>query len=198
MSKVHIECYQGAAIQAHLDELARLRLQVFAEWPYLYEGSLVEEQRYLLHFSRADQAVLVLARKDDGQVVGCSTAMAMSAADPAFRRPFLEDGWNLDELMYFGESVLLPDWRGQGLGHAFFDQREAKARHFGKAWACFCAVERPSDHPLRPPGARDLGPFWTGRGYQRRPELQTQFPWTDRGEVQECLKPMVFWTRRLD
>ncbi|MEE4330851.1 MAG: GNAT family N-acetyltransferase [Wenzhouxiangella sp.] len=197
MQKVAVECYRSTGMRPFLDDLAALRMRVFHDWPYLYEGSIEEERRYLNHFAESDQSVLVLARAEDGRIVGCSTAMALSEAETAFRQPFIEAGWNLDEMMYFGESVLLPQWRGRGLGHAFFDQREAMARALGKTGACFCAVQRPADHPLRPAQARDLAPFWSKRGYRRRPELTTRFPWTDRGETSETLKPMVFWTRAL-
>ncbi len=197
MGEVSVECYRGRDILAFLDDLAALRLQVFHDWPYLYDGSAQEERRYLTHFAESRQSVLVVARADGGAIVGCSTAMALSEAEAAFQQPFIDHDWDLASLMYFGESVLRPEWRGQGLGHAFFDQREARARELGKTWACFCAVEREADHPLRPAQARDLAPFWKKRGYLQRPELATRFPWTDRGESAETLKRMVFWTRSL-
>ena len=44
---------------------------------------------------------------------------------------FVARGIEVARLFYFGESVLLPEYRGQGVGHAFFDHREAQARGVG-------------------------------------------------------------------
>ena len=42
-----------------LPGLARLRIEIFAGWPYLYEGDLLYESNYLREFSRAPDAVVV-------------------------------------------------------------------------------------------------------------------------------------------
>jgi GNAT superfamily N-acetyltransferase len=65
----------------------------------------------------------------------------------AFREPFAARGIDVTRLFYFGESVLLPEYRGHGIGHAFFDAREAAARRAGASAACFAAVVRAPDHP---------------------------------------------------
>ena len=62
---------------------------------------------------------------------------------------------------------------------------------------CFCAVQRPVNHPLRPPTYRPLDAFWQGRGYRRELSLQSTFYWPDLGQMQETGKPMVYWTRPL-
>ena len=80
-------------------------------------------------------------------------------------------------VFYFGESVLLPEYRGQGIGHAFFDHREAAARAWGASRASFCAVIRPPDHPARPAGYVPLDAFWAKRGYAPVPGLIGEFTW---------------------
>ncbi|AKS42619.1 GNAT family N-acetyltransferase [Wenzhouxiangella marina] len=191
-----IESLTDEAVQPWLDQVAGQRIRVFREWPYLYDGDLAYERDYLAHFAAAEGHVLVLARHGD-EVIGCATAMAMRGADPAFQQPFVQAGFDLDEIMYFGESVLHPDWRGQGIGHRFFDEREAQARRLGKRWATFCAVQRPSSHPLRPADYRPLDAFWEKRGYRRQDALRVDYPWKDLGQSAETQKTMVFWTREL-
>ncbi|MGE9297179.1 MAG: GNAT family N-acetyltransferase, partial [Puniceicoccales bacterium] len=135
---------------------------------------------------------------DGDEVVGASTALPMSAEVDDFARPFELMGYDVGDVFYFGESVLLPGYRGQGIGHRFFDEREAFARKLGRfALTTFCAVERPADHPRRPAEYRPHDAFWSKRGYVKRPELHTTFDWQEIGEAEESPKKMIFWTRDL-
>ncbi|MBC7493194.1 MAG: GNAT family N-acetyltransferase, partial [Novosphingobium sp.] len=93
-------------------------------------------------------------------------------------------------------SVLLPQYRGHGVGHAFFDHRETRAREFGANAACFAAVIRPDDHPARPAGYQPLDAFWRKRGYAPMPGFVTELAWKEHGEAEESPKPMQYWLRR--
>lgn len=181
---------------AALPALARLRMAVFREWPYLYDGTLDYEERYLAHFLDESSAVLVVARDGD-EIIGVATASPMAHQDEAARKPFEDAGHDVATLSYFGESVLLPSYRGKGIGHAFFDHREAAARKAGFAGACFCGVIRSPDHPLRPQDARDLGPFWRARGYEQLDGMIAQYDWKDIDQAEESRHPMQFWHRLL-
>ncbi len=113
-------------------------------------------------------------------------------------RPFAECGYPVDEVFYFGESVLLDAYRGRGVGVAFFREREAAAlSHSEIRWAAFCAVIRPDGHPRRPAGHVPLDAFWRKRGYERVEGMVGRIAWRDLDEVEETGKPMQFWTRRL-
>ena len=183
-------------IRPAIPDIAELRLQVFREWPYLYDGSFSDEEEYLEHFSTSEDAVIGLAFSE-GRVVGATTAEPFDATHDDFRQPFKEKKVPTDKIFYFGESVLLPDYRGQGIGHKFFDLREKAAKEWG-AWAtAFCAVQRPDDHPLKPADYRPLDAFWISRGYKKHDELVCEFKWKDLGQAEETLKPMTFWTREM-
>ena len=121
----------------------------------------------------------------------------MAAQKPEIRGPFEARGHDVGAIFYFGESVLLPDWRGRGIGHAFFDQREAAARRRGATTAAFASVVRPDDHPLRPAAYRSNEAFWRGRGYRPVDGLVTTMAWQDLGEPAESTKTMQFWMRAL-
>lgn len=116
--------------------------------------------------------------------------MADHAAE--FAAPFRDSDIDIGDVYYFGESVLLPQWRGHGIGHAFFDRREAKARALGFPLTSFCAVIRPSDHPARPPGYSPLDPFWRRRGFAPVEGLVGHFDWKDVGDTEESRHPMQF------
>ena len=196
MTAIEVRPLIGDEIGAAIADLARLRIAVFADFPYLYSGDPDYEADYLREFAAAPDAVLVAAFAG-GRIVGAATAASMAAQKAEFRAPFEARGIATADLFYFGESVLLPAWRGRGIGHAFFDHREARARACGATAATFAAVVRPDDHPARPAGYQPLDRFWTARGYAPVAGLVTQLAWQEHGEAGESPKPMQYWMRQL-
>ncbi len=185
----------GADLEAALPALAALRIEVFRAFPYLYAGTEDYEQRYLRDFAAAKDSFVVAAETEAGRIVGCATGSAITGHHGEFAAPLAEAGYDLASTFYFGESVLLADYRGHGLGHAFFDAREAHARARGYAHTCFCAVERVKDHPLRPADYSPLDAFWTKRGYRKLEGLVTTFDWpTSPGGPSER-HAMGYWMR---
>lgn len=193
---VRIERLERHALAHALSDLARLRISVFAAYPYLYDGDEAYERAYLAEFAAEPGSVLVAA-SDGGRIVGAATASPMEAQKAEFRAPFEQLGYDTSRLFYFGESVLLPEYRGQGIGHAFFDAREAAAREAGASHASFAAVIREPDHPRRPEDYRPLDAFWRRRGYEPVSGLVTELAWKEHGENRESAKQMQYWMAAL-
>lgn len=189
-----IENRSGDALRVLLPQIAHLRIDVFRDWPYLYEGTLDYENNYIGKFLEAPDHVAVCAFDGD-QLVGVSTASPLAHQHDEFTEPFRKAGHGADEIFYFGESVLLPAYRGHGVGHAFFDGREAHAHALGYERTAFCAVIRAPDHPLRPAEYRPLDGFWHKRNYRPLDGIIAHFSWLDVRETDETEKPMQFWGR---
>lgn len=197
MLDIRIEVVTGPAATSRLRDVAALRIAVFREWPYLYAGDDRYEHRYLEAYAASERSVFVLALAG-GRVVGASTGLPLADDAGAFQAPFLERGIAPESVFYFGESVLLSEYRGRGVGHAFFDRREAHARALGGfAMTAFAAVDRAPDDPRRPPGHRDNDAFWQGRGYVRQPGMTMQLDWDEVGAGPRS-HALTFWTRRLE
>lgn len=191
---VTIRTVSGQAVLPWLDAVAALRIEVFRDFPYLYDGDLGYERDYLAGYAHSPGSLFVLAL--DGElVVGASTGIPLADADEEFQVPFTEQHIPLDSVFYFGESVLQRGYRGQGLGHRFFNEREAFARTLGKTVTAFCAVERPDSHPLKPAAYTPLDVFWQQRGYIKQPAMRTLYEWQDIDEPLPSSKPMVFWLK---
>jgi GNAT superfamily N-acetyltransferase len=193
---LRIEPLRGRGIAAVLDDLAALRISVFRAFPYLYEGDRDYERRYLGRFAAAPRA-FVAAAFDGERLVGAATASPMEEHEDDFAAPLAAAGIPPETVYYCAESVLLADYRGQGIGHRFFDLREAEGRALGRSHAAFCAVIRPEDHPARPPDYRPLDPFWRKRGYAPLDGAVARFAWRDLGDAEETEKPLQLWIRRL-
>ena len=196
MSELRIESLYGADIARHLDTLAQMRCTVFRDWPYLYEGSLEYEARYLQVYIDCPRALCVLVW-DGAHCVGASTVIPLADAPLDLQQPFIDANVDLSRIDYFGESVLLRKYRGRGLGVKFFELREAHARALHLPACAFCAVQRPDDHPLKPKDYVPNDAFWQRRGYRKTPQLQATLAWPDIGETQSTRKPMTFWLREL-
>ena len=199
----------GKALRRALPDLAALRLGVFREWPYLYEGDAAYERRYLQTLADAPDAVIVGAFPGagtgrigrgpvvgDAPMIGAATGLPLAVADAPFRAAYERAGLDPATRYYLAESVLDPHWRGRGIGVAFFSHRERAARAAGFARACFCAVARAPDDPRRPARHVPLDGFWTRRGYARVP-VEARYAWRDLNEGDESEKTMVFWERAL-
>lgn len=190
-----IRAYRGAAIAPMIDAFADLRMTVFRDWPYLYDGDRDYERRYLADYTRAES--LMVAAFDGDRLVGGSTGLPLSdhgeIADDLARSLSTDAA----KVYYCAESVLLPAYRGQGAYRDFFTLRENHARELNCTFATFCAVLRPDDHPLRPAGAQPLDPIWRRYGYAPLAGVTTIISWRDIGEPADTPKSLQVWSKRL-
>jgi GNAT superfamily N-acetyltransferase len=191
---LRFETLQGDALRAWLPRLAGLRIAVFREWPYLYEGEAGYEQGYLAAYAASPGAAVVVAIENE-RAVGCATCQPMAEATARVQAGFRGRGLDPTRFCYFGESVLLPEYRGRGAGLRFFAEREAHARALGLRAAAFCAVVRNDNDPRRPAGYVPLDAFWRKRGYERRADVSVVFDWKEVGDDRETPHALGFWVK---
>jgi len=200
---LRIECLKGDSIGSGVADLARLRIRVFRAWPYLYDGDLAYEEAYLSGFAKGQTSVIVAAYDVD-TIVGAATGSPLEEHTAEFVPLFAGYGYRAENIFYCGESVLLPEYRAQGIGHGFFDRREAHARElrdklgYQFEYSSFCSVIREGGDLRCPPGYRPLDSFWEKRGYRKVAGMIGHYNWREIGQVSETRKPMQFWMRKLD
>jgi GNAT superfamily N-acetyltransferase len=193
---ISITTYSGQQIEPYLASVARLRIQVFRAYPYLYDGDPDYEREYLQTYLQQEDAIVVIARDGD-EIVGASTAIPMAAETENVKAPFIAAGYDIDKIYYFGESVLNDNYRRQGIGVGFFEHRERKARTLDRfQWLTFCGVVRPDNHPLRPDDYLSLDHFWRRRGFQAT-DLYCTMRWKEITEAEESEKNMRFWMKEV-
>ena len=195
---IEVRTFTGPNVTPHLDAVAALRIAVFHDWPYLYAGDREYEKKYLATYAKSPESLFVLAFDGD-KVIGASTGIPLADETPAFQKPFLDSGIALPDVFYFGESVLLREYRGHGLGHRFFDEREGYARRLGRfAMTAFCAVERDAEDPRCPQGFRGNDVFWNKRGYVRQDDMFCALEWQEIGHDMPSSHRLRFWLRALE
>jgi GNAT superfamily N-acetyltransferase len=189
--------YIGKEIETVVTSLAALRIEVFRDFPYLYEGSFEYEKDYLKTYVNSERAFL-FAVFDNEKMVGATTCIPLVDETDEVKEPFELSGMNLDNIFYFGESILLKECRGKGVGKQFFEQRERHVSSFGDySTTCFCAVDRPKNHPLKPDNYEPLDEFWKSRGYKKSEVLKSKFSWKDINEPLETEKMMIYWLKKI-
>jgi len=193
---IRVERLTGAPLERALPEVARLRIAVFRAFPYLYDGDAAYEERYLQVYRESADAILVGAWDGD-RLVGAATGTPMEDHASDFGAAMAGAGVPLERIFYCAESVLLPAYRGQGIGHRFFEAREDHARALGRTHCAFCGVVRAADHPARPEDYRPLDAFWRKRGYAPVPGAVAQFRWKEIGQTEESTHDLQFWMREL-
>lgn len=193
---IRVQSFTGEAALPYINDLARLRIEVFRDFPYLYDGDLDYESEYLQAFINASDSVLVIAF--DGEVVvGASTALPLMHETPNIQQPFIENGYDVSKVFYFGESVLRKSYRGQGIGVEFFNHRESHATRLGGFdYLTFCGVVRPEDHPLRPSDYVPLDNFWRKRGFQQT-DMYCYIEWKEIDKAVESSKSLRFWMKKI-
>jgi len=178
-TSIKIQSFTGTTYNQYITDLAALRIKVFREFPYLYEGSMAYEHHYLQAYNAAPDAIVVIAFDGD-RVIGASTGMPMEHETENVKQPWSDRGYSLQEIFYFGESVLLPEYRRQGIGVAFFHHREKWAASFDRfRILTFCAVVRPDNHPLKPNNYKPLDTFWNNRGFTKTKDIVCLMKWQD-------------------
>lgn len=194
---MEFKTFIGQEIAEVITPLGELRITVFRDFPYLYEGALAYEAAYLQTYVSSPRAFL-FSIWDGDEMVGATTCIPLSDETAEVRAPFEAAGIDLATVFYFGESILLPAYRGRGYGKRFFAEREKHAASFGQYRELyFCGVERRADHPLKPEGYQPLDAFWRSQGYQPV-ALHSFFDWKDIGEPASTRKKMNYWCKQFD
>jgi hypothetical protein len=136
MSQITVQPLTGDALRAAIPDLARLRCEVFAQWPYLYEGDPSYESDYLRDFAVAPGAVLIAA-KDGERIVGIATASPMSGQKPDYQAKFTEQGSMSRHFITSARACCCPIIAGRG--SAMPSLTTARSRP-----ACMAQRRRPS------------------------------------------------------
>lgn len=186
----------GPKIAGALDALATLRLAIFREYPYLYQGRREDELDYLGRYAVAEDACVLLA-SDGAAVIGAVTGMPLIHEDAELRAAVAGTGLPLDSLYYVGELLLLPAYRKAGRGQRLLAQLERYVCSLGRYRTLTCAtVERPAGHPLRPPDFIPITRFLARTGFVRLPGATASFAWCETDGIKRE-HGMQFWIKEL-
>lgn len=195
MSNLTIHTLANHQIAQNIEDIARLRIDIFREYPYLYDGDFKYEANYLSKFAHVSNSVLIVL-KDNEHIVGSITGLPLQYEDSDIQAPWIDKGLAIKHVYYFSEILIYPKYRGKGIGQQLFAQAEATVTALNQ-YHCFslATIIRPKHHPSSPYNYKNVEDFWTKNGYQKQEHLICHITWKEIGETNESPKPLVFWTK---
>lgn len=188
-------------VNTYLNDIASFRIKYFKDFPYMYEGNMDYEQKYIGGFVKDKKAILVVAVKDN-QIVAVSTALPLiSDADILGDAPkkFLEKGLNPKDFFYYGEIIIKPEYRGLGVAKAIMSIQEAFAKNLNYKKITLSTVVRSKDDPRAPIDYISSDIVWHNLGFKKE-DIFMEYEWPtiiDQVTVRSIENRMVFWTKTI-
>ncbi len=196
---IQYKLYRGAEILPIAKDLATLRVTIFRDYPYLYEGSVEEDMHYTSSIAQSESAFVILALDDD-KVVGALTAYEMEESEAEVREPYSTTEYASYRSCYIGETLLLPHYQGRGgVGIRLYKRGEAIIREEGYEAVVVCTVDRASDDCRRPESYHDVNVTLRKLGFEVIPDLKATFWWREiGGGDEERENKMSYLVKTLD
>ncbi len=177
-TQYQIKSFKGKEILPFIDELGSLRVKIFREFPYLYDGDLETERRYMSGFANSNKSVLIAVFLQE-QMVGFIIGTALDSGLPITADAhdlFSSKNLPVNNYYYIGDLVLLEEHRSFGLATKLLKLIETFAADNGYCSTCFLTVFREPDHPLKPKGYKDTARLWEFRKTKKM-NLSISYPW---------------------
>jgi hypothetical protein len=86
-SSIAIEVLKGSEVIPYLKKLMDIRLLFYRDYPYLYDGSIEDEENYLRMWGNSENTLLVIAKRND-EVVGAIIGLPFSESPEENREAF--------------------------------------------------------------------------------------------------------------
>lgn len=186
---------ENRAIAPYIRSIADLCNTVYAEFPYRYDGQDNDYNYYFDTYVNAlhSFACIVL---DGDKPIGVITAIPLADYRPNKIKTFADHGFDVHQFAYLRELVLLPEYRGQGIGKQLYLRVENWARVNKFTYIAFAQIDESKISVCPPTGYSPLDGFWKKLGFIKHPELQFDAFYKCVGE-EEAIHPMYYWVKKL-
>lgn len=194
---ITVNLLYGEQIRPYIRELARLCLDVYREWPYLYEGSEAEcieyvEERYV---KKPDSVVCIAL--EGKTLIGAVMGLPLCHAPQHYLACYNEK--DQEGVFYWGELAVYPKYRNLKIAKEMYTTMGKAVIASGKYKAmAFCEVIRSAEFKYPMPGNYvGHGTLWNALGFEKKENLTCQGKWKLVGEQEESSQLMVYWWKQL-
>lgn len=184
--KVEIHIFEGNDAKPYLSLLADLRLEVFKEPPYLYLGNKEDELHYGARY--LSKNLIISITTINGRFAAIGTGLPLVEAQEVIRdvREKLND---LESIYYYGEVIVLSEFRGKGLLKKILATQDEYIKTKGFTKVSMMTVIRDSVES-------ELG---EKLGYTKT-EMTIRCPWLTiqpDGSAKKEVNQLLFWIKSL-
>lgn len=203
-SPISVKELSGQQITLFIRDIGQAIRDVYKEWPYLYEGTVEEQEEYVQkrYIDRPDS--VVCAAFDQKQLIGLAMGVPLCDAPAHYLTPFISDnlcmGMPLKDIFYWGELIVRPECRQKGIAKQLCNQLENHIITKGYKAIAFCTVERPTDfhlNNLKPENHFSPDSRWGDFGFTKHEDLTFKGEWRLVEESEESKHHMVYWFKKL-
>lgn len=200
MMALHLHVCVSQEVDNHIKFIIEQRLREFANYPYLYRGTLNEELEYLTYLYK-EPAILAIAYENEkpvGFITGTSFVNYSEHFSGSYEL-FKRAGFNPADYYYCSEVIVAPEHQGKGIARQLFAVLENHALAHGYKKVCFVCETHPEGHPQKPVDYRELDPLWRKLGYEKT-DLHATHAWPTiqpDGTSVEQVHAMRYWIKDL-
>lgn len=101
-SALTIRVLSGSQAKQYCKDMTQIRLLVYKEFPYLYQGTFECEAEYLETYFKSPNATVLLVFDHD-KVVGFSSSIPLAEEVDDLKEPFIKKGLDLKNYLYINE-----------------------------------------------------------------------------------------------
>lgn len=194
---INVVPFTDESLKEFILSIIDLRIEVFAEYPFLYEGDRKFEEKYLQKFNTMKDSIIAIAFDGD-KIIGAGTGHPFTYERENFKELFKKHDRDPKDYYFIGEVLLQKPYRAQGLGKQIYAQIEAYVRKLG----CYPHISlftilRPDNHPKKPENYFSLISYWEKLGFTKHPELIETATYQEVGEKEKSPKEMIFMIKSL-
>jgi hypothetical protein len=194
-SDIQIQVLKGREVEPYVNDISRLRIILFREYPYLYEPD-EEVDRGLVRLYTTEYAIVVIA-KDGEKMIGAMTGVPLNAVPARFLELFSTNQIDSAGIFYLGDALIEEKYRGGRLAFKMYNAFEKAVQAEGRyRQIAVIQANKPKDDPKRPANYVPLVNCGN-RGYVEHPELTIMTPWRAVGDVVETNHSVTFWLKPL-
>lgn len=194
--------FVGSEIIKNIPEVAQFRIKYFRDYPYLYEGNIAEEEKYLKGFCEDSKSLLLLIKDSSGETIAVSTSLPLisnSTILAGVPELFESKGLSPEVFFYYGEVIISLNYRSLGLTRKIFSIQEEYGKSLGLSSISLSTVFRESSDPRRPENYTKHNLIWFKMGFKKT-DIRIDYEWPTiqaNGEVKNIKNPMVFFIKEI-
>jgi hypothetical protein len=195
--KTTYEVLSGHEVIPYLDRLGELRIAVFSEYPYLYDGSIEAEKNYLKMYAQSKSSLVVLS-KIDKKIIGFIAGLPFTESlDNDYKDSFLTEVPIEKTVFYLGEILIQIPYRRNKIGNQLFQLFEHQLKLKGYKKILGCTVIREANSDKQEEGF-SIEQLIISKGAAKCADLIQRIGWKEVGKDESTEHFMQYWEKELD